>query len=102
MQQVAHRNIIEPWAKLDLPVLAVYGTSDFETELADHQRIVDVANGAHAGSATLVVITGMSHDLGHAATQKDALRDDNRGIIEQYDTEVSAAILAWLRSQNRT
>jgi alpha-beta hydrolase superfamily lysophospholipase len=98
MQQVAHLNIIEPWTKLNVPVLAVYGLADFETELADHQRIVAVVNAAHAGTATLVIINGMSHGLGHAATPKDALADDNRGTVETFDGDVSAAIVAWLKA----
>jgi pimeloyl-ACP methyl ester carboxylesterase len=98
MRQVAQLNVIEPWAHLQVPVLAIYGTSDFETELADHQRIVDVVNAAHAGTATLVVIPAMSHGLGHAATAKVAENDDERGVVEVYDTDVSAAIVAWLRS----
>ena len=97
MRQVAQLNAIEPWAHLEVPVLAIYGTSDFETELADHQRIVDVVNAARAGTATLVVIPAMSHGLGHAATPKVAESDDERGVVEIYDTDVSAAIVAWLR-----
>lgn len=98
MRQVAQLNVIEPWAQLHVPVLAIYGSSDFETELADHQRIVDVVNAAHAGTATLVVIPAMSHGLGRAATPKVAENDDERGVVEDYDTDVSAAIVAWLRS----
>jgi alpha-beta hydrolase superfamily lysophospholipase len=98
MRQVAQLNVIEPWAHLQVPVLAIYGSSDFETELADHQRIVDVVNAAHAGTATLVVIPAMSHGLGRAATPKVAENDDERGVVEVYDTDVSAAIVAWLRS----
>ncbi len=101
VRQLAHLNVIEPWMHLTVPVLAVYGTSDFETELADHQRIVDVMNAAHPGSATLVVIPSMSHGLGHAATPKTAETDDNDRAIERYDAEVSAAIVAWLRSIHR-
>ena len=40
----------------------------------------------------------MSHGLGHAATPKVAENDDGRGVVELYDTGVSAAIVAWLRS----
>jgi hypothetical protein len=97
MRQVAQLNVIEPWAHLQVPVLAIYGTSDFETEIADHQRIVDVVNAAHAGTATLVVLPAMSHGLGRAATAKVAENDDERGVVEIYDTDVSAAIVAWLQ-----
>ncbi len=102
VQQVAQLNLIEPWTQLNVPVLAVYGTSDFETELADHQRIIDVVNAVHPRSATLVVIPAMSHGLGRAASPKAAQSDDDRGVVEQYDTDLSAAILAWLRSQNHS
>ncbi|HET6275955.1 MAG TPA: alpha/beta fold hydrolase [Candidatus Cybelea sp.] len=98
MQEVAHLNIVEPWTKLNVPVLAIYGNSDFETELADHQRIVAVVNGAHAGTATLTVMPAMSHRLGRAATSNAAESDDERGVLEEYDTDLSAAIVAWLRS----
>lgn len=100
MQQVAHLNIIEPWPQLGVPVLAVYGTSDFETELADHQRIVDVVNSGHPQSATLHVIPAMSHRLGRAASPKAAENDDERGAIEPFDTDVSQVIAAWLRTVN--
>ena len=98
MRQVAQLNVIEPRAHLQVPVLAIYGSSDFETELADHQRIVERRQRAHAGTATLVVIPAMSHGLGRAATPKVAENDDERGVVEVYDTDVSAAIVAWLRS----
>jgi dienelactone hydrolase len=100
VQQVAHLNVIAPWPKLGIPVLAIYGTSDFETELADHQRIVDVVNAAHPKSATLEVIPSMSHGLGRAASPKAAENDDVHGSIEPYDTDVSSAIVAWLRSES--
>lgn len=102
VQQVARLNVIEPWTQLGVPVLAAYGTSDFETELADHQRIVDVVNAAHPHSATLVVIPAMSHRLGRAGSPEAALSDDTRGALEQYDADLSAAIVAWLRGQSHT
>lgn len=97
VRQVAQLNVIEPWTKLNVPVLAVYGTSDFETELADHQRIVAVVNASHPGLATLEVIPAMSHRLGRASSAKVAETDDERGTIEPYDTELSEIVIAWLR-----
>jgi alpha-beta hydrolase superfamily lysophospholipase len=99
MRQVVALNIIEPWAKLGIPVLAIYGTSDFETELPDHQRIVDVVNGAHPGSATLVIIDAMSHFLGKAASPVAAMNDYDKRVVEEYDEQLSAAIVAWLRNK---
>jgi Aspartyl protease/PDZ domain/Serine aminopeptidase, S33 len=102
MQEVAHLNIIEPWTRLGIPVLAVYGISDFETELADHERIVGVVNASHPQSATLAVLPAMSHGLGRAASDKAAETDDTRGTLEPYDTDLSRIIIAWLRGLSRT
>jgi len=99
VRQIAKLNIIEPWTKLNVPVLAIYGTSDFETEQADHERIVAVVNGSHPGSATLQIIPAMSHGLGRASSPKAAETDDERGTVEPYDTDVSAIVIAWLKSR---
>lgn len=102
VRQVAHLNIIEPWPRLGVPVLAVYGTSDFETELADHERIVAVVNASHPQSATLQVLPGMSHGLGSASSTKVAETDDERGTPEPYDADLSRIVIAWLRGPGRT
>jgi pimeloyl-ACP methyl ester carboxylesterase len=96
MRQVAALNIIQPWPKLDVPVLLIYGTSDFETELADHERIADVVNAAHPTYATVVPITGMSHFLGQAATPQAAYADYGKAI-EPYDSQLSDAVINWLQ-----
>jgi alpha-beta hydrolase superfamily lysophospholipase len=101
MRQVARINVIEPWAHLGLPVLVVYGTSDFETEQADHERIVAVVNAAHPQTATLQVIPAMSHGLGHAASPKVAETDDETRTAERYDAQVSDIVIAWLRAALR-
>lgn len=101
VQQVAHLNIIEPWTRVNVPVLAVYGMSDFETELADHERIVAVVNASHPQSATLAVVPAMSHRLGRAPSAKAAETDDERGTLEPYDTDLSRIVVAWLRGVSR-
>lgn len=68
-RQLAALNLAERWTRADVPVPAIYGASDFITEEADHQRIVDIVNGVHPGNATLAVIPGMDHYFtpeGHA------------------------------------
>ncbi|HVR47831.1 MAG TPA: alpha/beta fold hydrolase [Candidatus Binatia bacterium] len=102
VRQVARSNIVEPWAVLGLPVLAIYGTSDVVTELTDHQRIVDVANAKRPGSATLVTIVGMSHVLGKASSEGAAANDFDKGIIEPYDSALSDAVISWLNAHYST
>jgi alpha-beta hydrolase superfamily lysophospholipase/predicted aspartyl protease len=101
MRQVAGLNVIEPWTKLDLPVLLIYGASDFETELADHQRIADVVDALHPKSATVIPITGMSHFLGRAATPQAAYAHYGKAI-EEYDSQLSDAVIGWLQRPSPT
>jgi alpha-beta hydrolase superfamily lysophospholipase len=96
MQQIAAVNIIGLWQKIDVPVLAVYGESDFVTEAADHERIVAVVNARHPGYATYAPIAGMDHLLFEAPTPKAASDAFSSNAPRTYDTQLSRTIIAWL------
>ncbi|MBV8368319.1 MAG: alpha/beta fold hydrolase [Candidatus Eremiobacteraeota bacterium] len=103
-QQIVAFNMAEPWSKLSIPVLAVYGSADFVTDEADHKRIVDVVNGAHPGRAKLTVIDGMDHYLIPAASQRASLERVQQpagGAPPKYDERFSAAIASWLCEHER-
>lgn len=97
MQEVAPTNVIALWSKIDVPVLAIYGQSDFVTEAADHERIVDVVNAHHAGSATYAAIDGMDHLLFRAATPKAAMEAFAQSASREYDADLSKAVVTWLQ-----
>jgi pimeloyl-ACP methyl ester carboxylesterase len=101
VQQAAALNIIEAWTKVDAPVLAVYGSSDFVTELDDHERIVAVVNAHHQASGSFHEIDGMDHLLFRAATPKDALVAFQKGAPREYDSDLSETVLNWLCSRER-
>ena len=97
MEQVAALNVAEPWSQVSVPVLAIYGTADFVTAEAEHQRIVDVVNTAHPNAATLILIQGMDHHLEIMGTPQRAyeLR------VEQhkdgpYSGDLSDHVAKWL------
>lgn len=96
VQEVAPLNIIQSWTKLDVPVLAIYGSSDFVTEEADHRRIVDVVNGVHVGRATLTILAGMDHYLAQAATAKISYDNAQIAKPEPYEENLSRAVIEWL------
>jgi alpha-beta hydrolase superfamily lysophospholipase/predicted aspartyl protease len=98
MQQVAAINIIGLWEKIDIPVLAIYGSSDFVTEAPDHERIVAVVNAHHRGFATYHPIEGMDHLLFVAASPKAAMDALSKTTPRMYDMDFSNAIIGWLRS----
>ena len=92
-------NVAEPWTKLSIPVLAIYGTADFVTDEADHRRIVDIVNGAHPGNAKLDVIPGMDHYVVNAGSPKASL--ERKGGPAPYDERFSAAVTTWLCERER-
>jgi alpha-beta hydrolase superfamily lysophospholipase len=97
MQQVAALNVAEPWTQVRVPVLAVYGTADFVTAEADHQRIVDIVNTAHPNAATLIVIQGMDHHFEIMGTPQRAYEQR----VEQhkdgpYAGDLSNQVAKWL------
>jgi pimeloyl-ACP methyl ester carboxylesterase len=100
-RQLVTLNVAEPWTKLSIPVLAIYGTADFVTDEADHHRIVDIVNGAHPGDARLAVIPGMDHNLVNAGSPKASLERSSNGGPAPYDERFSAAVTEWLCERER-
>jgi alpha-beta hydrolase superfamily lysophospholipase len=102
MQEAAELNVAQPWLKLDIPLLAIYGTADFITAEDDHQRIVDIVNAIHPGAATLRLVPGMDHYFDDAGTPQHAfdLRTRNKGAAP-YDEQLSATVLNWLCARER-
>jgi uncharacterized protein len=97
MQQVAALDIAEPWQKIEVPVLAIYGKSDFITSQDDHQRIVAIVNASHPGTASLVTVADMDHYLAVSPTQAASFARATGGHQEGvYDTGLSAAVTGWL------
>jgi uncharacterized protein len=97
LQQAAALNVAEPWMNLFVPVLAIYGTADFVTTQADHQRIVDIVNASRPGLATLTLILGMDHHLDAVDTPQQAydLRVKQHGTAS-YQTELSKTVVDWI------
>ncbi len=97
LQQVASLNLAEPWTQVSVPVLALYGTSDFVTTEADHRRIIDIINKHTPGIGNLVLIDGMDHHLDAAGPLQQAydMRVKQKGTAP-YDERVSDAVADWL------
>jgi pimeloyl-ACP methyl ester carboxylesterase len=95
-QELATLDMAEPWTRIAVPVLAIYGSGDFITDEADHRRLVAIVNGVHPGTARLEVIPGMDHYLTPAGSQRASYdRVAARGPAP-YDERFSATITAWL------
>ena len=96
LQQVADVNVSDLWAKLDVPVLVIYGRADFVTDETDHRYIADVVNVMHSERATLAIIDDMDHYLGTANSQRQSYDNDRMGTPSTYNPAFSRTILTWL------
>jgi len=97
MQEVAALNIAEPWSRINVPVLVLYGTADFVTAEAEHRRIVDIVNAAHPGSASFQVVQGMDHHLELMGTPREAYdRRVKRHEDAPYAKQLSIDLVEWL------
>lgn len=97
LQEVASLNLAESWTKTAVPVLALYGTSDFITVEADHRRIVDIVNSREPGSASLILLEGMDHYLDAAGPLQQAYdrRVKERASIP-FDERFSSSVADWV------
>ena len=101
MQEVAALNVIEPWTRLDVPILVIYGTSDYVVAPEDNQRIADVVNQRHSGLATIIAVDHMDHNLQFAATPADFSAANDQGLKTHYQPEFSEAVLKWICGRER-
>jgi len=51
------------WADIDVPVLTIYGDSDFITDAEDHRRIDSIVNSRKPWAASFSMINHMDHYL---------------------------------------
>lgn len=93
-QQAAARDFLAAWARIEAPVLVVYGEHDqFETRHG-HRLIVDTINRLRPGTATFVEIPGGDHELEIYASAEDAYA--YRGGRAEPELFLRPAV-AWLR-----
>jgi hypothetical protein len=99
IQEVADLNIAAPWSRVQVPVLAIYGRSDFITDESDHRTIVNIVNRAKPGLATLLTISDMDHYLVVSASQQSSFDRATRNPMGTYDRKFSDGIIEWLCSK---
>jgi uncharacterized protein len=98
MQQWAALNLAEEWKKVDVPVLVVYGTTDYVSTIADDPYLADIVNSFHPGRATLKAIPNMDHYLTKAASMEESMKQAAGG---EFEPAVLDAVRDWLTQQAR-
>ncbi len=92
-QQAQRQNWAGAWARVESPVLVVYGEFDWFESRDAAALIADIVNRKRPGTATLRVVPGLDHHFMRYATPRDAYRES--GGVVATDPVVEAN-LAWL------
>ena len=93
-QQAARRDFLGAWARMEAPVMVVYGEYDqFETRHG-HALIAETVDRLRPGEATFLEIAGADHNLVRYPSAEAAYREE--GGERRVDLFVDPA-LAWLR-----
>jgi pimeloyl-ACP methyl ester carboxylesterase len=99
MQEWAALNPADAWKQVDVPVLIVYGTSDYVSTIADDPLLADLVNTFHPASATLKPISGMDHYMGQAPSMQASSAEPN--APRDFAPAVLAEISAWLQAMTK-
>jgi len=92
--QLADLNLPSPWAKVNAPVLALWGTSDFPATRADHPLIVDTVNAQHPGLAEFREIDGTGHGFELSPSMADSMRNGMQG---EFNPIVTTTCAEWMK-----
>ena len=94
-QQAARRNFLEAWARIEAPVLVLYGEFDQFERPGGHRLIAETVNRLRPGTATFVQIDGVDHSLISYPSADAAYREEGGERRPELFLE---PVLAWLRS----
>jgi len=101
MQQWAALDMAAEWKKVAIPVLIVYGTSDFVATAADHPYLAGMIDSFHPHRASLQSIAGMDHTMTRAASMQESFAR-LPGTRAEFQPAVLETIKTWLQSQSGT
>lgn len=91
-QQLQALDVAGAWDRVRVPVLVVHGEYDWIMSRDDQQLVVDTVNRHRPGSATLVIVPRMDHNLELFDSPEQAFH--GRGGI--YARTVAPQILRWI------
>jgi dienelactone hydrolase len=91
--QAAAQDWAAAWARIDAPVLALYGEYDWFEDAAGHRLVADIANRRRPGSGEFVMIPATNHHFDRYPDPAAAFREE--GGANNADAAVSV-MLRWL------
>jgi dienelactone hydrolase len=95
-QQAAAQDWAAAWARVDAPVLALYGEYDWYEDAAAHRLVADIANRKGAGRGEFVQIPATDHHFMRYPDVRAAFREEGGAVNADA---VLAVMLEWLRKR---
>jgi pimeloyl-ACP methyl ester carboxylesterase len=96
-QDVNDVPLMNAWKKTNVPLLAVWGASDFLTDGSQHEWLAAAVNSWRPGTAKYVKLDGIDHWLFKAASQKASLEREGAGTKPEYDDRIAEVIAAFIQ-----
>ncbi len=81
-QEAQRRDWAAAWARVDVPVLVLYGEADWYEDRAGHELIVRLVNQNRPGLARLAVIPSLDHHFVQFPSAEAAARDEGGWVAE--------------------
>jgi uncharacterized protein len=94
-QEVQACPVAAPLLALDVPVLAMWGASDWQSQREEHVALVEAINARRPGAARFAEVPGADHDWRAHATPEASMA---AGWSGDYAPGVGDALRAWLEA----
>ena len=94
-QQMYDAELVKAWKATSVPLLAIYGASDFLTDGSEHELLVKAVNSWRPGTATYEKLEGIDHWLRKAATQEQSQEQGPSG--GEYDDRFAERVAAFMK-----
>jgi uncharacterized protein len=95
-REIMDLNMPGNWRRVSVPVLAMYGASDFLTSAAEHFYIGGLVNHRNPGSATVRIVDGLDHYFRAVPSQQESVRASQGRREAEYDPRVHQELHQWM------
>jgi uncharacterized protein len=93
-QQLYDVELAKAWKKIEAPVLALYGASDFLTDAGEHEALAAAVNSWRPGTGKFVRLEGVDHWLRKAADPQASMTQGPGG--SEYDDRFAETLAAFM------
>lgn len=101
LQQLAGLDLVGAWAKVGVPVLAMWGESDYAASKEDSELIASTVNKKAPGKGKFVSLSETDHGYARAEDQEESFLAGSGGG-GNFNSIVMETIIRWMKEQMGT